>query len=41
MPKDTENLKFAVSLMSDEKLAALIEIAIDELNERKEKGVKK
>ena len=41
MLKDTENLKFAVSLMSDEKLTALIEIAIDELNERKEKDEKK
>ena len=32
-----ENLKFAVSLMSNEKLAELIEIAIEELNQRKVK----
>ena len=37
MHKDTENLKFAISLMSNEKIAALIEIAINELNKRKEK----
>lgn len=35
MSKETENLKFAVSLMSNEKLAELIEIAIEELNKRK------
>lgn len=35
MSKESENLKFAVSLMSNEKLAKLIEIAIEELNKRK------
>mgnify|MGYP003292471547 CR=1 FL=1 len=35
MSSETENLKFAVSLMSNEKLAELIEIAIEELNKRK------
>ena len=37
MSNDTERMRFAVSLMSNDKIAELIKIAIEELNQRKEK----
>ena len=37
MSENYENLKTALSMMSNEKLSAIIEFAIDELNTRKEK----